>query len=229
LNKKNITSLSKVLCAGLLSLGLASTANAALVSTLGGLAVYDTDRDISWLANANAAAGSVFDDGSTTTDGRLTWNNANAWAASLNVGGMTGWRLPSALNSDGTDPCDGLNCTDSELGHLFYNELSGTAGNSILTSGDLDLALFSNVQPFNYWSSTELAPAQNGAWRFDLNSGVQTNNGLQGTNFNNITLFAWAVHDGDVGASAVPVPGTIALMGLGLAGLLGFGRRQRLL
>ncbi len=40
--KKNI--LASILCASVLSLGLVSTANSALVSTLGGLAVYDTDR-----------------------------------------------------------------------------------------------------------------------------------------------------------------------------------------
>ncbi|HNG34964.1 MAG: PEP-CTERM sorting domain-containing protein [Nitrosomonas sp.] len=42
----------------------------------------------------------------------------------------------------------------------------------------------------------------------------------------NFNFFAWAVHSGDVGAQ-VPEPGTLALMGLGLMGLLGFGRQQR--
>lgn len=42
----------------------------------------------------------------------------------------------------------------------------------------------------------------------------------------NFNFFAWTVHSGDVGAQ-VPEPGTLALMGLGLMGLLGFGRQQR--
>ncbi len=220
MNKINIASLSKVLCAGLFSFGLVSTVNASLVSTLGGLAVYDSDRDISWLANANANA-TAGDDGFSTTDGRMTWDNANAWAASLSVGGVTGWRLPTALNADGTGPCNGFNCTGSEMGHLFYNELGVTKFNSILSSVDPDLALFSNVQHILYWSGTELAPFPDSAWVFNFNDGGQF------AGFKTRELFAWAVHSGDVGASAVPEPGTIALMGLGLVGLLGFGRRQR--
>lgn len=228
MNRKPIASLSKALCAGVFLFGFVSAANAALVSTLGGLAVYDTDRDISWLANANAGAGSSFDDGVSTTDGLMTWANANAWAASLNVGGVTGWRLPTTLQPDSS--CDiqgggngdgGFNCTGSEMGHLFYTELGGVAGSSILSSGDADLALFSNVQSFSYWSGTEFAPSPIDAWNFFFNLGGQ------GRGSKNTSLFAWAVHSGDVGASSVPEPGTVALMGLGLMGLLGLGRRQR--
>ncbi len=213
--------LSMTLCGSILALGLVSTANAALVSTLGGLAVYDTDRDISWLANANAAAGTTFDDGLNVTNGRMTWVSANAWAASLNVGGVTGWRLPSSLNSDGSEPCFGLNCRDSEMGHLFYTELSGTYPNSILFNGDPDLALFSNVQADFFWSGTEFALNPDYAWFFSFHGGLQFKGNVDAV------LLAWAVHSGDVGALSLPEPGTIALMGLGLAGLLGFGRRQR--
>ncbi len=59
------------------------------------------------------------------------------------------------------------------------------------------------------------------AWGFQFDSGSQF------ADDKNFALAAWAVHSGDVGTSSVPEPGTIALMGLGLAGLLGFGRRQR--
>lgn len=219
MNRKPIASLSKALCAGVFLFGFVSAANAALVSTLGGLAVYDTDRDISWLANANAGAGSSFDDGVSTTDGLMTWASANAWAASLNVAGITGWRLPTALNADATGPCLGFNCTGSEMGHLFYTELGGVASSSILGSGDADLALFSNVQSNRYWSGTEFDASR--AWDLDFNGGRQSRLNQNGD------LFAWAVHSGDVGASSVPEPGTVALMGLGLMGLLGLTRRQR--
>ena len=53
------------------ALVLSTSANAALVERLGGLAYYDTDANLTWLADANAGAGSVFDDGSSTTDGAI--------------------------------------------------------------------------------------------------------------------------------------------------------------
>ena len=82
-----------VLLAGM---GLAPTAQASLIPKLGGTVVYDSVRNITWLQNANA-------------NGLMNWTAANAWAAGLNVGGFTGWRLPTALNADGSGPCSGLN------------------------------------------------------------------------------------------------------------------------
>ena len=86
----------------LTGMGLASTAEAALFTRLGGLAVYDQDRNITWLANANYAQTSGYD-----ADGRMTWQTAKTWAEGLNIGGFTGWRLPTALNADGRGPCLG--------------------------------------------------------------------------------------------------------------------------
>ena len=108
-------------------MGLASTAEASLIARLGGQAVYDTDRNITWLANANA-------------NGEMTWQAAKDWAAGLNVGGYTGWRLPTA------DPACGpnYNCVNSELGHLYYTELGVTQGNNITSSTSPYLALFTN-------------------------------------------------------------------------------------
>ncbi len=92
-------------------------------------------------------------------DGLMTWSQAMTWVGNLSYGGVTGWRLPTS------DTCMGINCTGSEVGHLFYNELGGTAFSSILTSTDPDLALFTNIQTYEYyWSHTEYAP--------DTNSGV---------------------------------------------------------
>lgn len=58
-------------------------------------AFYDTALNITWLRNANAGAGSSFDDGKSSTDGKMTWVNAVDWAAALSFGGYDDWRLPN--------------------------------------------------------------------------------------------------------------------------------------
>ena len=207
----------------LILIALAGSADAALTSRLSGQAVYDSDLDITWLANANAGAGSAFDNGSSNTDGLMTWTNAGAWAASLTVGGFTGWRLPTTLNPDPTcaSPSDssGFNCSGSEMGHLFYNELGGTVGVSILSSGDPDLPLFTNVQPSAYWSSTEVGISKFDAYFFDFRGGSQS------AITKGASEFAWAVRDGDV--ATVPVPAAAWLFGSAL-GLLGWMRRKNI-
>ena len=136
------------LCSCLL-LGFSGAANAALIDRGAGL-IYDSDRDLTWLANTNLGAGSSQDDGFSTTDGLMTWSSAVAWAANLtyydSVRDVTwdDWRLPTTVQPDagcsqqegGGAFAAGTGCTASELGHMFYDELGGTALASILTSSD---------------------------------------------------------------------------------------------
>jgi len=92
----------------------------ALVSRLGGLAYYDTEADLTWLADANYARTSGFD-----PDGIMSWVDANVWAAGLDFNGDTvpdGWRLATS------DTCGGYNCTGSEMGNLYYNVLGNSYG-----------------------------------------------------------------------------------------------------
>jgi hypothetical protein len=56
---------------------------------------YDTALDITWWADANAAAGSTLDDGFITNDGFLSWQNAVDWVATFKPFGIAGWRLPN--------------------------------------------------------------------------------------------------------------------------------------
>lgn len=60
--------------------------------------IYDTERDITWLQDANYAKTVR-----RSPDGQLTWPEAMTWVASLSYRGIRGWRLPSALNEDGSD------------------------------------------------------------------------------------------------------------------------------
>ncbi len=116
------------------------SASAALVERLGGLAYYDTEADLTWLANANYAYTSGYH-----PDGLFNSFSANAWAVQLDVAGVTGWRLSESLQPDSS--CDvqsgygssGYNCTGSEMGNLYYNVLGNTAG-SLSNTGP-----FSNV------------------------------------------------------------------------------------
>ena len=132
-------------------------------------AYYDTDRDITWLADANYAKTSGYD-----TDGKLIWDAANTWAANLSftdgASVYDNWRLPTILQPDAS--CGeqsagvsfGYGCTGSEMGHLFYSELGGTAVYDTPGPGPgIGLGLtntgpFTNLQADLYWSVTELRP-----------------------------------------------------------------------
>ena len=186
--------------------------------------IYDEDFDITWLGNANFGAGSVFDDGLSSSDGRMTWNSAVNWAASLTVGGFTDWHLPLTIFPDsgcasGSSQTQqralGNNCTLSHLGHLYYTELGNSANGPLLQKGP-----FKNLQEFFYWSGTRYTFAPNAAYNLNFSSGWQDANGLSGQ-FN-----ALALRNGDVLTAPIPEPSTIILFGSGLA-VLGVWRYRR--
>jgi len=115
-------------------------------SRLGGLAYYDPNLDITWATDANLTS---FD----------TWDNQTAWVADLTIGGVSGWRLPSAdVNGDDiVVDCYGggvTDCNDNELGYLFWEE-----GITEYQPG-----VFINIQR-TYWTGTELSDTF-GAWYF---------------------------------------------------------------
>ena len=212
-----LTAVAILLFAG----ALPGIASASLIDRGGGL-IYDTDLDITWLADANYAFTSGYDQ-QDFTDGLMTYAYAMAWADQLTYGGFTNWRLPTTLQPDAT--CANqysfgsgqFNCTGSEMGHLFYTELGGTAFNSILGTADPDLALFTNVQSDGYWSEREFDATF--AWVFNFGYG------LQAADQKVLGYYAWAVRDGDV--SAVPAPGAAWLLGTGLLGVIGWARRRQ--
>ncbi len=235
-----------LLAAGLLLSLSTVTAQAALESRAGGTMVYDTDLNITWVADGNlfktqadasislaayeafvqsiiTANGGVIYDTPNDFDGNdgvydlsasdfdrntggMTWFGAQAWVSNLNYGGYSDWRLPNP------SPVAGFGYeSSSEMGHLFYNELGGTAGSAIPDTGT-----FSH-QNSVYWSGSEDAPNPNFAWYFD------TTQGAQFTNIKRNQLAAWAVRTGDV--ATVPVPGAVWLFGSVLLGFLGLKRR----
>ena len=202
-----------------------ATAGAALLGraplTPGGTdyqAYYDDVLAITWLANPGAAAGSAYDDGPSTTDGRLSWAATQAWLDSLNAAGhlgATNWRLPDMnVNGDSTVvDCGGpAICPDNEMGH--HSQYNGVQFMAINGQG-----IFADVGLAFYWTSTPASdPAQVRTFYFPMNEiwplDKQTGAGA-----------AWAVHSGDV--AVVPAPAAVWLLGSALGSALGVARWKR--
>lgn len=192
-------------------------------------AYYDTALNVTWLADA-------FADGPPPgfPAGRplLFWGDAQEWVHSLDVHGVTGWRLPSVIDVPDatapsyrycpTDSFDGgshglcgynSDPTQSELSHMFYVTLGNVAVLPV-TDGSTQPDALENTGPFqdlrsrNYWSGTRNAASMH-VWTFDMRTGAQwVSDPVAGLPFG-----AWAVRDGDVAAVPEPAPLVLSLVG----------------
>lgn len=232
--------------AGLLVSG---AAQATLIDRGGGL-LYDTVLNVTWLQDANYAQTSGYD-----SDGRMNWSQANTWANNLSYYDslrnqtLTGWRLTRVVDTGAPGCDDSTNGTDcgynvstigNELAYMYYVNL-GLHG-YFDTSGAVDptwgiygngtgygfgggqaqgnVGLINNLQSYDYWTGTAYAlSSASDAWLFGPYDGAQ------GYNDQSTQLYAWAVRDGDVGASGVPEPASLGLALFG-AGLVGLRRRR---
>ncbi len=197
-------------------LGRDAAGHAVAASSPNAAFLYDTTLDVTWLKNANA-------------NGQMTWQDAQAWVQSLQVGGFAGWRLPKTLDPDascGTSNANpavysngyGINCMGSEMGHLFNVSLGNAPDKAITNTGN-----FENVQGYYYWSGTPLASNLYYVWTYQTSINGQAYTGT-GTN----PFFALAVRDGDV-LVPTPQPGSTTALNLQPGwNLLGNGQNQPL-
>ena len=209
-------------------------------------AYYDTDLNVTWLADANYARTSTYD-----TDGKMTWAAASVWAANLSfvdaVNNITydNWRLPAVNPVNGSsfnysNSYDGstdvgyniseqstvfAGSTANEMAHLFYNTLDNKGYCPVSTncspaqvgSGLSNTGPFTNLQAGYYWSALEYAPHTNSAWLFHFGLGYQA------PEVKTNGFYALAVSPGDI--AAVPEADTWAMLLAGL-GLVGAGVRR---
>jgi Protein of unknown function (DUF1566) len=187
------------LCVGILCFGVAE---ASLVASEDGEAVYDTANDVTWLANANLAQTKSFGVSGINPDGSMSWTTAQEWIAAMNAANYLGsrhWSLPASKLPD--DTCSqmpkaaafGYDCVGSQMGYLYYHELGGVKGSTIQLQHDASYRLFNNFQPYLYWSSTLWTRVPNSAFSFSFG------NGFQGTNVFVNAMYAMAVAPGKVG------------------------------
>jgi hypothetical protein len=218
-------------------------AQATLFDRGGGL-LYDDVLNVTFLQDANYAKTSGYDE-----DGLMDWTTANTWAADLDYGGYSNWRLASvtpvsadwnySYSSNGiTDYGYNITSPHSELSFMYYVNLGlkgyyspegiyrpdfgvFSNGTGSRSAGDqVNVGLVNNLKANFYWTGTTYVPSPaNGAWFFDANSGYQHID-LQQNQFH-----AWAVLDGDV-VVAVPEPDIFASLLAGLA-FLGVAAKRR--
>ena len=125
----------------------------------GGRLVYDPNTDLTWYQPALTYA---------------NWYDAMDWAASLDIGGVTGWQLPSIapLTPEALDA--GATAFDEgQLGYLWYHELGNQRGGAT-NAGPFDPTLFTPLANNGVWTSAGpyYAHLSTLAVLFDLRGGV---------------------------------------------------------
>jgi len=180
--------------------------------------VYDDVLDITWSADAKPLVNNA-------NVGGHSWSATASMTDNFSIGIYDDWRLPKRNRSSESyqvwDYTDGSN---GEMYHMLYNNLGNLShddtncwgscliNNSFIDSETGEEHEFLNIVNFVYWLYEK--PAWNAAGNFGIS------NGGSGWSDPDNYYYAWPVHDGDIGASPVPLPAGIYLF---LSGLVGLG------
>ncbi|MCX7185385.1 MAG: PEP-CTERM sorting domain-containing protein [Nitrosospira sp.] len=210
---------------------LSSGAAQATLTDRGGGLLYDDVLNVTWLQDANLAQTSGYD-----TDGLMSWNNANYWAANLvyhdsvrNVD-YSDWRLASNTPVNGayfnlyysyngsTDRGYNITSPASELAYMYYVNLGLKGYYSPTGAYQPDYGVFgngfseSNGGQANVGLVVNLKPDR--YWSGTVYEtdpanvvwGFSTFGGDQLGHWKEDALYAWAVRPGDVAAITATVP-----------------------
>lgn len=179
----------------------AAPAHSALVDRGGGL-VYDSERNVTWLAAP------------ALLPGPLSRAQAALFALDFVYAGGSDWLLPQTPFADAGCPgAVGFGCTASQMGHLFHLRLGEQPGESVFDpAGDsadeiAGLALFPALAEGWFWSWQIANDSATAAFAFHFGTGEQAvrDAALPGR--------VLLVHAGDLGADIrVDSPPTLPLV-----------------
>ena len=167
-------------------------------------------------ANGSGEFGSAAGSSDFGSNGETDWWGAQAFANYLNsidYKGSTQWHIPITPQPQ----IAGYDVTQSDLGELFYNELNGVSGRSLLTTHNDNYNLFNNIQQSYYWSGEYTGYLSSGMF-FDMNLGYQSALDKRSQ------VFTWVVASGNV--ISTPIPSSIWLFGATITGF-SLSKRKR--
>jgi hypothetical protein len=226
----------------LLLLTVVSNSTHATLHNRGNGMIFDDLLNTTWLQDANHANTSAYvtENGRdvTTTNGKMTWDEAIGWTTQLNHAGFSDWRLPDVKPINGThfqisvgfdgstDFGEHITSPQTELPFMYYVNLNNlsvhdTSGNLIGCGSTgsclVNTGIFNNFIPDNYWTDVEIDNIF--AWSFNARHGIQTPFDGKANLF-----YAWAVRTGDV--ATVPLPAGLWLFSSALFCLITLNKKQ---